>query len=120
MTAGKRAPQSELAATFSARLKRARKAHGWSQAEFARRAELTQTQVSRIEAGRAIPKIPILLKLATSLHLSTGYLLGLCDDPKWLSFEDRDVLHRVVDAVPPGDRALVHDILRAFVQRKSR
>ena len=120
MTDEKQAPQRELGATLSARLKHARKVHGWSQAELSRRAELTQTQVSRIEAGRAIPKIPILLRLATSLSLSTDYLLGLCDDPKWLSFEDRDLLHRFVDAVPPGDRALVHDILRAFVQRGSR
>lgn len=106
-----------LAATFGQRLKFAREAQGWSQSELARQTSLAQAQVSRMEAGLAVPKAPILVRLATSLSVSTDYLLGLCDDPRWLNYKEQDLMHRSVDLIAPGDRPLVQGILRVFLQK---
>ena len=95
----------------------AREAQGWSQSELARQTSPAQAQVSRIEAGLAVPKAPILARLAPSLSVSTDYLLGLCDDPGWLNYKGQDFMRRSVDMIAPRDRPLVQGILRVFLQR---
>ena len=65
----------------------------------------------------AVPEAPILVRLATSLGISTDYLLGLCDDPRWLNYKEQDLMHRSVDLIEPGDRPLVQGILRVFLKK---
>lgn len=43
---------------------------GLSQAELARRAEMTQPQVSNIEGGDSVPTLPLLTRLAKALDAS--------------------------------------------------
>ena len=117
MTDEKHARQMTLAATFGQRLKFAREAQGWSQSELARQTNLTQPKISRMEAGRGAPGPLILIKLAASLSISTDYLLGLSDKPRWLNYRDQDLMHRSIDLVAPKDRPLVQGILRLFLQK---
>jgi transcriptional regulator with XRE-family HTH domain len=49
------------------RLKAARVAKGWSQAELGRRVRLSQAHVSGIETGRIVPRFDTLLDLARLL-----------------------------------------------------
>jgi transcriptional regulator with XRE-family HTH domain len=106
-----------LAADFSKRVRTAREAHGWTQSEFARHAELTQPQVSRLEAGGAVPNSAMLVRVASSLEVSTDYLLGLCDNPRWRDPKDQDLMHLALDAVPPKDRPLARGFLLLLLQR---
>jgi ribosome-binding protein aMBF1 (putative translation factor) len=43
---------------------------GLSQTELARRAEMTQAQISNIEGGDSVPTLPVLMRLAKALDAS--------------------------------------------------
>lgn len=62
------------------RVKTVRTNHGWSQAQLARRLDVaTEASVYRLEAGRSLPSLPLLLRLTAVLAVSIDYLLGLVD-----------------------------------------
>ena len=65
-----------MEASFTERLRNARKSRGLSQAELAQRAGLEPSAVSHFEAGRRQPSFHNLRKLADSLGVTTDYLLG--------------------------------------------
>jgi len=44
-----------------------REQRGWTQAELARAAEMTQSAVARFEAGGTVPTLPVLDRLAQAL-----------------------------------------------------
>ncbi len=48
---------------------------GISQAELARRAEMTQPQVSKLELGGTVPTLPLLARLAKALDTSLNIAL---------------------------------------------
>jgi transcriptional regulator with XRE-family HTH domain len=58
-------------------LKRLRRAKGWSQEEFADRADMHRTYVSAIERGVQNPTITIVEKLALTLETTIGDLVDL-------------------------------------------
>lgn len=118
MTDEKRARREALVATFAQRLKVAREAQGLNQAELSRQTSLPQAQISRMESGTAVPRALTLVKLATSLNVSTDYLLGLRDDPKWSDSKEKAMMHRSVEQIEPRNLPLVQGILRVFLQRK--
>lgn len=66
-------------ATFESSLHpvaRRREAHGWSQAELARRADIPRTTVSAIEGERLTPSVMAALALARALECSVEELFG--------------------------------------------
>lgn len=62
---------------FSDRLRRLRKRRNMTQNDLAERLEISPSTVSSYERGAAFPPIPIFIKLAKILNVSTDYLLGL-------------------------------------------
>lgn len=52
-----------------------REQHGWSQAQLAEMAGMTQSAVARFEAGGTVPTLPVLERLARALDvkLSVGF-----------------------------------------------
>lgn len=58
-----------LMASFADNLKRLRAEAGVTQVELARRADLTQSAISRYETGEDVPELASLLKLATGLEI---------------------------------------------------
>ncbi|MGN9779301.1 helix-turn-helix domain-containing protein [Micromonospora sp. H33] len=46
-----------------------RERHGWSQAQLARAAGMTQSAVARFEAGGTVPTLPVLERLARAFDL---------------------------------------------------
>ena len=63
---------------FSTRLKTLR--GDAKQAEFARRIGLPQNSYSRYESGERVPDIDTLSQMASSLNVSSDWLLGLAGD----------------------------------------
>ncbi|RBM22407.1 helix-turn-helix domain-containing protein [Streptomyces sp. PT12] len=59
---------------------------GLSQAELARRASMTQPQISNIESGGMVPTLPLLARLAKALEASLTITL---DDDSSFSFTPR-------------------------------
>jgi transcriptional regulator with XRE-family HTH domain len=58
------------------RIRKARKARGWNQAELAKRLQVSATTITRYESGERHPDPTTLKKLADLLEVSADYLLG--------------------------------------------
>ena len=58
-------------------IKTLRTARGWTQAELARRLNVTRNGVNSWEQGLSTPSPPLLVELAKVFSVSTDYLLGL-------------------------------------------
>lgn len=61
---------------FGANLAHAREQHGLSQSQLARKVEVVDTYISRIETGRAQPSFQLILALARQLDLPPGDLFN--------------------------------------------
>lgn len=59
------------------RIKALREARGWTQAELARRLNLTRNGVNSWEQGLSMPSPACLVDLAKLFSVSTDYLLGV-------------------------------------------
>lgn len=63
-------------AAFGARVRELRTERGWSQEDFAHRANLDRTYVSGIERGTRNPTLDIIQKLARALDVPAADLLA--------------------------------------------
>ena len=63
------------AARIGSRVRALREDHGWSPAAFALRVGLAPAVVQHLEAGRRLPTVAILYRLASALEVAPGELL---------------------------------------------
>lgn len=89
MSAKKKIEHADIVRRFADRLKARRLALGLTQAEVARRAEVTVNYVGRLEAAGAAPGIDLLGRLATALGTTAADLLPEDTPP-----DPTDVLRR--------------------------
>jgi transcriptional regulator with XRE-family HTH domain len=61
---------------FPVRLKRTRHSRGISQRTLAKKIGFHPTAISHFEAGRRLPSLSSLVKIANALDISIDYLLG--------------------------------------------
>ncbi|WP_149825506.1 helix-turn-helix domain-containing protein [Streptomyces tailanensis] len=73
---------------------------GLSQTELARRADMTQPQISNIEGGDSVPTLPLLTRLANALDASLT--IDLDGDSSTFVFTAHG--SREPDEAPPGGR----------------
>lgn len=59
------------------RIKALREARGWTQAELARKMNMTRNGINSWEQGLSMPSPPSLADLARLFSVSTDYLLGI-------------------------------------------
>lgn len=59
------------------RIKALREARGWTQAELARKMNMTRNCINSWEQGLSMPSPPSLVDLARLFSVSTDYLLGV-------------------------------------------
>ena len=59
------------------RIKALREARGWTQAELARKMNMTRNGINSWEQGLSMPSPPSLVDLARLFSVSTDYLLGI-------------------------------------------
>lgn len=64
-----------LRKAFGARVKALRKAHGWSQKQFASQLNIRFQLLNKYEGGQHIPPAETLIKLADTLKTTVDYLL---------------------------------------------
>lgn len=59
------------------RIKELREVRGWTQAELARKMNMTRNGINSWEQGLSMPSPPNLVELARIFSVSTDYLLGV-------------------------------------------
>lgn len=67
----------EVIVVTAERIKELRNARGWTQAELARRLNITRNGVNSWEQGLSMPSPTFLVELARVFSVSTDYLLGI-------------------------------------------
>lgn len=72
---------ARLAFTLGAEVRRLREAHGWSQTELARHAQMTQSAVARFEAGGTVPTLPVLYRLTRALGVRLDVQINAVHQP---------------------------------------
>jgi ribosome-binding protein aMBF1 (putative translation factor) len=60
---------AKLAFDLGRAVRELRERHGWSQAQLAHSAGMTQSAVARFEAGGTVPTLPVLERLARALDV---------------------------------------------------
>jgi transcriptional regulator with XRE-family HTH domain len=61
--------------TFAVNLTAAREAHNWSVAELAKRADLNESAIYRLQHGQRQPTLPAILRLADALGMTGSDLI---------------------------------------------
>lgn len=83
------------------RIKALREARGWTQAELARKMNMTRNVINSWEQGLSMPSPPSLVDLARLFSVSTDYLLGVENysavNVTGLNEEDVALLARLAD-----------------------
>lgn len=79
------------------RLRTVRRQLDLSQEELAERAQLHPTYISRIESGRSLPALDVLIRLSKGLGCSLGELL-LLENESELPFDQADEVAETVTA----------------------
>ena len=73
--------------TMGERIAKARMYMNLNQRELAKKANLTEANLSRYENGVREPKSAVLARLADALEVSTDYLVGLTDEKTYDSYD---------------------------------
>ncbi len=107
---------------FGERLRRLRKAKGFTQVELAAAIEGSQRMVSHYETHDGIPAAPVLLKMAELLGLEPDELLGLKNGRRRKQVETPENIRlwrklRLVEQLPPSERRHLLQIIEAVVER---
>ena len=88
------------------RIKALREARGWTQAELARRMNMTRNGINSWEQGLSMPSSPSLVDLARLFSVSTDYLLGVENysavNVTGLNEEDVALLAQLADRLREG------------------
>lgn len=75
-------PESpELATVCGARIRLARRHHGWTQYDLQDESGIFQGCISHFECGVRVPIVQNLIRLSDALEVSVDYLLGRAEPP---------------------------------------
>ena len=95
---------------FGDRLKTLRATNGLTQADLAKRLNITKSVVSYYERQERSPSPDVLVKIANVFHVTTDYLLGIekkkSIDVSDLSDEDISLLTQMADALRKNKKTL--------------
>ncbi len=90
------------------RIREARKRMGLKQKQLADRLGVTKETISRYESNVQTPSLSKVTRLASCLHTSVDYLLGLEDEP---------VIR--VSGLSPEKRQVLIDFIRCFIDESA-
>ena len=106
------------------RLRAAREKRGLGQRELARSCGISSNQMNRYEQGVSDPTSRLLIIIADELGVTTDYLLGRSDDPRFFAPDSlREDERKLLDAYTVGDMTtlvkLASDRVRLLEGEKS-
>jgi transcriptional regulator with XRE-family HTH domain len=104
--------------SFPDRLKKARDLRGLSQVDLAQRAGLPASSISHFEAGSRKPSFDNLRRLASTLAVSTDFLLGRVEEAE--ATAAADPLYRDFRNLSAEDRELTKGFMEMLAQRSRR
>jgi transcriptional regulator with XRE-family HTH domain len=101
--------------TFGKKLREAREAKGFSQAELAKHISSYHSIIGKYERDEVKPSIDVVKKIADVLDTTAGYLLGETEDRELL--KDPSMLKRLNDIskFPEQDKACILYALDAMI-----
>ena len=86
---------------FGNKLKQLRIDKGFSQADLAKRINVTKSMVSSYENAMRMASYDVLIKIARCFHVSTDYLLGVSNkktlDVSGLTDRQTEIISRLID-----------------------
>jgi len=101
---------------FHHRLRAARGLRSWSQKDLARRAGMATKTIIHFEEGFSRPSMDTLRRLATTLEVSTDYLLGIAVTP---AVAKGDALYRAIGHLSDSDRELATGLLKVLLEHSN-
>lgn len=110
-----------MVTTVGDRIKAAREAKGWNQAELARRLNVTAPTVSQLESGSSgAPSSETLLRMR-DVGINPDYIMRgkgqkiIEDIEKKLKM---DTLNSMIEELDEGETDMVSDVVRSIIRRK--
>jgi transcriptional regulator with XRE-family HTH domain len=103
---------------FPDRLRKARDLRGLSQVDLAQRAGLPASSISHFEAGSRKPSFDNLRRLASTLAVSTDFLLGRVEEAE--ATAAADPLYRDFKNLSAEDRELTKGFMEMLAERSRR
>lgn len=98
------------------RLKAVREAHGFSQRELAKRAGITNSNISMIEQGQVSPSIQSLSRILAAFPMTLAEFFAIDDNCNNCTFFSREDLAATQIKTPQG--SLVQQLAQALPQRQ--
>jgi len=91
-----------------------RKAKGWSQADLAKKTDISQVMVGKYERGDAMPSIEVAKKIADALEVSLDYLVGEGVNSKF----DKLTLKRIeeIQELDEDKKKTLFDVIDTFIR----
>ena len=101
--------------TFKIRLKEVRESKRWTQADLAKKTNLTPAAISQFESGERDPNLESLKKLSTVLNVSIDFLVGkeTADLPEDL------IMFRNLKGLNENDKKIMIDIYNSLKAKES-
>lgn len=96
--------QDEVVTRFAAKLRELRAGLGMTQAELAKKAQVTETYIGRLEAGKAAPGVDLVQRLATALGTTIAEMLPADDPPNTTEVLRTQARSLANDLIPKADR----------------
>jgi transcriptional regulator with XRE-family HTH domain len=117
---GKETHDQSVPKNFPERLRKLRKAQGYTQEELGRIADVHNVNLSRYERGLSNPSAVVLKRLAEALDVSVGHLVE--GDPNEIPpsrLQDPELRQHIeeIERLPEKERLVVKDFLEAFLFR---
>jgi transcriptional regulator with XRE-family HTH domain len=108
--------------SFGERLRRLRKARGFTQTELARSAGTSQRMITHYERHDGVPGGPVVVRLADALGITPEELLGIRQPRRKKTAESPENLRlwrklRQVESLTPSERRDVLRYIEALVER---
>ncbi len=88
-------------------IKKLREDAGYSQAELARKLDVTRSSVNAWEMGLSTPTTPYIVELSKLFHVSTDYILGI-ESNRTIS----------IDSFTPEETELIYSLIKYIDNKK--
>jgi len=111
----------EAAEDFATRLRDLRRQQNLTQAELARRAEVSHVHIGRLEKGASQPTADFIKKLADALGVLPGYLIdGTQQAAVAANIEDLELAQQFqqLAKLPKEDKAIIKSVVDAFLFKR--